>query len=85
MNRQSEKQGDLERRYGDSRLQVPAPADFVEFSKDAIEQSVAALFEQQVRLYADHLAVKSGDRTLTYGKLNRAANRIAHEILSKYP
>jgi non-ribosomal peptide synthetase component F len=32
---------------------------------------------------AERLAVKDGDRTLTYLELNRAANRVAHAIISR--
>ena len=85
MNHQSGKQCDSGGRDGDSRLQIPAPTDFIEFTRDAAEQSVQALFEQQVRRHTERLAVKVGDRTLTYGELNQAANRVAHAILSKKP
>jgi amino acid adenylation domain-containing protein len=55
---------------------------FVEFKKEEIEQSVAERFEKIVRLYPDRLAVKAGQCSLTYNKLNRAANRIARVILA---
>lgn len=48
-----------------------------------LEQSVPAVFEQQVALYPNHLAVKSGDQALSYAELNRAANRLARAILAE--
>ena len=56
---------------------------FVEFPKEEIEQSIPARFEKIVRMYPDRLAVKMGDRALTYDQLNQAANRIAHAILKR--
>src|SRR5262245_17966426 len=55
---------------------------FVEFPIEEMEQSIADRFEKIVRLYPERLAVKMGDRALTYDELNRAANRIARAILS---
>ena len=56
---------------------------FVEFKKEDVEQSIPARFEKIVAQYPHHVAVKMGDRALTYDQLNRAANRIAHAILEK--
>src|SRR5215467_3931370 len=56
---------------------------FVEFKKEEIEQSIPDRFEKIVRLYPHRLAVKAGQRSLTYDQLNRAANRIAAAILAK--
>ncbi len=55
---------------------------FVEFTTEEVEQSIAARFEKVVRLYPDRIALKQGDRSFTYDRLNWAANRIAHDILS---
>jgi len=55
---------------------------FIEFPVQDVEQSIAARFEGIVRLYPDRLAVKQGDLILSYDRLNRAANRVAHLILS---
>ena len=46
-----------------------------------VETSISDRFEQIVRRYPDRLAVKTGDRGITYDELNKAANRIAHAIL----
>jgi len=65
-----------------SSRQRPAAA-FVPFPRDEIEQSIPSRFEQQVRLHADRLAVKTARDVWTYDALNRAANRIAHAILAR--
>lgn len=55
---------------------------FIEIAAEEVEQSIAARFEKIVRLYPDRLALKQGNRSFTYDRLNRAANRIAHQILA---
>lgn len=60
----------------------PSPS-YVPFLREDIEQSIPARFEQQVRLHADRLAVKTAQHAWTYDILNRAANRIAHTILAR--
>ncbi|MFH7599304.1 amino acid adenylation domain-containing protein [Streptomyces racemochromogenes] len=44
------------------------------------EQRFHELFEEQVRLRPDAVAVVHGDRSLTYRELNRRANRIAWQL-----
>ena len=56
---------------------------FAEFSKEEIDQSISARFEKIVRMYPNRLAVKMGDRALTYEELNRYANRISRAILEQ--
>lgn len=60
---------------------------FIGFKKDDIEQSVSGRFEEQVRRYPDRLAVKTASQAptfqLTYHELNRAANRVALQILAR--
>jgi non-ribosomal peptide synthetase component F len=60
----------------------PAPS-FVPFARVDIEQSIPARFEQQVEKYADQLALKSGDLLLSYGELNRVANRLARAVIDR--
>jgi acyl carrier protein len=67
-----------------SRRVCPTNA-FVEFTRDEIEQSIPARFEQQVRRDPKWLAVKAKRDTLTYDELNRAANRVARAILAQIP
>ena len=56
---------------------------FTVFPPDAIEQSIPARFEQQVRQSPDRLAVKTARHALTYEALNRLANRVAGAILAR--
>ena len=55
--------------------------NFIELKREEIEQSIPARFEQVVLKYRDRIAVKTGDRSLTYNELNRAANRVAGTLL----
>ena len=55
---------------------------FVEFPEEDVERSIPASFEQIALSYHDRLAVKSGDRSMTYGELNRSSNRIATAIFN---
>ena len=54
---------------------------FVEFPIEDVETSIPARFEKIVRMYPDRLAIKKGNRALTYDQLNKEANRIAWAIL----
>ncbi len=56
---------------------------FIPFEDIAIDQSIAARFEQQVARYPDRIAVASADRQFTYAELNQVANLIARAILSR--
>ena len=56
---------------------------FIEFRKEEVEQSIPDRFEEQVRRYPDRLAVKSRVQALSYGELNKAANRVARDILAR--
>src|SRR5207247_7270415 len=51
-----------------------------ELTKEDIEQSVSDRFEQQVVLYPDHRAIKTGVNQLTYSDFNKLANRPARAI-----
>ncbi len=61
-----------------------SPDSFTEFKREAIEQSLTARFEHQVRQNADRSAVITPGETLTYNDLNRMANRIANVILERH-
>jgi amino acid adenylation domain-containing protein len=56
---------------------------FIGFPAEAVEQSIPALFEQQVARHSTRLAVKSGQQTLTYAALNQRANRVARAIQAR--
>jgi amino acid adenylation domain-containing protein len=57
---------------------------FVEFGKEEVEQSVPYRFEQQVSKCPGQIAVKTGNKELTYDALNRASNRVARAILAQH-
>jgi amino acid adenylation domain-containing protein len=44
------------------------------------ERSIAAVFEEQVRERPEAVAVVLGERSLTYGELNRRANQLGHYL-----
>ncbi|QHS63363.1 non-ribosomal peptide synthetase [Chitinophaga agri] len=46
--------------------------------------TLVSLFEQQVRRSPDSLAVKCGQKELSYRELNAHANAVAHSLLSNY-
>jgi amino acid adenylation domain-containing protein len=58
---------------------------FTPFPRTAIEQSVAARFEEQVAAHAARPAIVAGDDVLTYADLNRRANRLARALLAREP
>ncbi len=43
--------------------------------------SLHQLFERQVELRAEAVAVKNGEEEVSYGELNRRANRLAHHLI----
>lgn len=63
---------------------------FVSFAPHEIEQSLAGRFEEQVLKHGTRVAIRvhredggPASRQWSYGELNRAANRLAHAILSR--
>ena len=56
---------------------------WIAFNKEEIEGSVPARFEFQARQHPHRLAIKDGQRELTYHELNLAANRVAHQVFSR--
>jgi amino acid adenylation domain-containing protein len=54
---------------------------FQKFEIEETEQSVPARFEQQVEKYPDMVAIKDGNRYITYEQLNGDVNRLARAIL----
>jgi amino acid adenylation domain-containing protein/non-ribosomal peptide synthase protein (TIGR01720 family) len=57
---------------------------FVPLAKEEIEQSLAARFEKQVVRCPDRIAVEADGEALSYGTLNRSANRLARVIGERY-
>jgi len=61
----------------------PSPINpFTPFPREAIEQSIPARFAQQVARAPDRLAVKNGADELSYGALDRLANRVGNAMLA---
>jgi amino acid adenylation domain-containing protein len=55
---------------------------FIKFSQNDIEQSIGSRFQQIVDRDPCRIAIKIEDRVVTYGTLNKMANRIAHALRS---
>jgi amino acid adenylation domain-containing protein len=55
---------------------------FIEFSRNDIEQSIGSRFHQIVDRDPSRIAIKTQDRVVTYGTLNKMANRVAHALRS---
>ena len=55
---------------------------FIKFSRTDIEQSIGSRFQQIVDRDPSRIAVKVEERVLTYGTLNKMANRVAHALRS---
>jgi amino acid adenylation domain-containing protein len=69
--------------YG-SRCQGP-DNPYEVFEPAEIEQSIGARFEAQAAKRPSAIAIKDGERTLTYGELNAAANRVARALIAAAP
>ncbi len=57
---------------------------FEEFKQEALQQDIGARFQRQVGAFPHKTAVVSGNSHLTYGALDRRANRAARAILAGY-
>lgn len=69
---------------GQAEVSVVHPSNFlIESSNGVVERSVAERFEKIVLKYPGQLAVKMGERSLTYSELNAYSNRIARTILNR--
>ena len=56
---------------------------FVPFPDEGLESSLPACFHRTAAEHADRIAVGWEEGSLTYRELNRAANRVAHAVLSR--
>lgn len=65
-----------------ARSRVTPGSPFTKFTRNNIEQSIASRFEQIVDCEPSRIAVKVDDQAVTYGTLNKMANRIAHALRS---
>ena len=66
-----------------SRSPVAPDNPFAPFAAQDIDQSIASRFEQIIARDPSRYAVKAEGQTVSYGALNKMANRIAHAILTK--
>jgi len=66
-----------------ARITIQPTTDFNPFKDEEIEQSIPQRFEQQVRAYGDHLAIRSDRESYTFASVNLTANRLARTILSR--
>ena len=66
-----------------ARITIQPTTDFNPFKDKEIEQSIPQRFEQQVRAYGDHLAIRSDRESYTFASVNQTANRLARTILSR--
>ncbi|MFY9559985.1 MAG: non-ribosomal peptide synthetase [Terriglobales bacterium] len=57
--------------------------EFIRFEKNDVDQSIPERFQQQVRRYSSHVAIKMNGQTVTYSELNQAASQIGRAILAK--
>ena len=57
---------------------------FIEFPRDALEQSIPQRFEEIARRYPNRIAVKDKRRSLSYAELDATANRLAHAVLERF-
>ncbi len=62
-----------------ARITVGWNATNTDYPRDS---TVHALFEKEVERVPDSVALRIGQESLTYGELNRRANRVAHLLLS---
>src|SRR4029450_9771625 len=65
-----------------TRARVTPSNPFIKFSRNDIEQSIGGRFQQIVDRDPLRIAIKVEDRILTYGTLNKMANRVAHALRS---
>jgi amino acid adenylation domain-containing protein len=63
-------------------VRVTPSNPFIKFSRNDIEQSIGSRFQQIVDRDPSRIAIKAEDRVITYGTLNKMANRVAHSLLS---
>jgi amino acid adenylation domain-containing protein len=57
--------------------------EFNDTARDIAARTLVQLFEAQVRVTPDQIAVECGDVSLTYRELNTRANRLAHELIDR--
>jgi amino acid adenylation domain-containing protein len=76
--------GDTPRR-ADGRHAIRPGGGFTPMPVGAIDRTIATAIEAQVAAGPERIAVKVGDASLSYGTLERAANRLAHALAAVIP
>lgn len=56
------------------------PREFESIKRQSQYRSIVHAFEQQVAINPDSIAIKDGDKTISYDELNTATNQLAHVI-----
>ncbi|WP_266156571.1 non-ribosomal peptide synthetase [Dyella silvatica] len=72
--------GQIDLLSADERRQILV--DWNATSQPVADTSLSELFERQARQTPDAIAVISGEARLSYGALNTAANRLAHDLIA---
>ena len=54
-----------------------------EISRAEVESTLSARFERVAAKFSEHIAIQDRHDVLTYGELDAAANRLAHQILDE--
>jgi acyl carrier protein len=57
---------------------------YIEFTEEAIEQSIPERFQDQVKKFPQNIAVKTKNHEWTYEKLNQESNRVCQAIVDSY-
>src|ERR1700730_7545832 len=57
--------------------------EFIPFERSEVDQSIPERFQQQVRKYPNHVAIKTTGQAATYSELNQTANQIGRAILAR--
>jgi amino acid adenylation domain-containing protein len=65
----------------DSRQQLRPGGGFVPMGRALLDDSLVSVFEGQVARTPEAIAVKDGLQSMTYARLNRAANQVARALL----
>ncbi|UCH95246.1 MAG: amino acid adenylation domain-containing protein, partial [Candidatus Aminicenantes bacterium] len=58
--------------------------DFIEFDKEEINQSIGDCFRKRANRNREKIAVRTGDKSITYGFLSDYALLVAHHLLKEY-
>jgi amino acid adenylation domain-containing protein len=71
----------LRRPFGESLFGKSSAKTFANLPEEFLQQTIVERFERQVAAYSGREAVKMGGDALTYDRLNKKANRLAHRVM----